>query len=251
MFRSLVLSAGVLAGAALLTPAARAADEPKDLLAQAIKAHGGEAVLTKYKAARMKVKGKIDVPGVGEVECTQETAYMVPDKFREAMELKVGGQTVTILVLASGDKFTIEANGTAVAEDDKVKDALKEVGHMLEVGRLVPLKDKKYELNIIGEDKVEGKKVVGVRVSMKNRKDMSLYFDKETHLITKLEYRTVDVSSGNEVSEERIITEYAKNKDGVPVPKAIIVKRDGKKLYEGEVTEHTMLEKIDDGEFKK
>ena len=42
------------------------------------------------------------------------------------------------------------------------------------------MKEKGYELSLIGEDKVEGKKVVGVRVSKKDQKDISLYFDAET-----------------------------------------------------------------------
>ena len=53
------------------------------------------------------------------------------------------------------------------------------------------------------------------------------------------------------MSEERIVTEYGKNKDGVPVPKTVLVKRDGKKLLEAEILEVEMLESIDDGEFTK
>ncbi len=229
----------------------RAADEPKDILEKAIKAHGGAEVLTKNKAAQVKAKGKIDVPGVGEVEFTQETAYMIPNKFKESLELKVAGQNISILTLVNGDKMSIEVNGKEIDVDDKVKDALKAVGPLLQIGRLVPLRDKKYELSIIGDDKVEGKKVVGIRVSAKDQKDVSAYFDKETGLLTKLEYRTVDVGSGNEINEERIITEYSKNKAGIPQPKTVLIKRDGKKFLEAEVLEMNMLEKLDDSEFKK
>jgi hypothetical protein len=235
----------------VLAPSARAADEPKDILEKAIKAHGGADVLNKYKAVQFKAKGKIDIPGVGEVEYTQETMTMVPDKFKDSMEFKVAGQNVSVLTLINKDKIVIEVNGTAIDLGDKVKDALKDIGHVMEVGRLVPLRDKKYELSIIGEDKVEGKKVVGVRVAAKNHTDVSVFFDKETGLLTKVEYRTTDVTSGNEINEERIITEYQKSKDGIQVPKTVIVKRDGKKLLETEVTDYTMLEKLDDSEFKK
>ena len=79
------LAVAVLLG---VSPAARAADDdPKEIIAKAIKAHGGEEHLTKYKAAKMKAKGKINIPGVGEVEFTQETAYMLPDKFREGLDI--------------------------------------------------------------------------------------------------------------------------------------------------------------------
>jgi hypothetical protein len=245
------LAGAAFAVALLAAPVARAADEPKDILEKAIKAHGGADALTKNKAVQLKAKGKLDIPGVGEVEYSQETAFMIPDKFKDSMEFTVAGQNISVLTLIKGDDISIEVNGKAIDIGDNVKDAIKEIGHILEVGRLVPLLDKKYELSLIGEDKVEGKKVVGIRVSAKKLKDVSMYFDKETSLLAKIEFRTVDVTTGNEVNEERIVTEYAKNKAGVPVPKTVIVKRDGKNLLNAEVTEYNMLEKLDDSDFKK
>jgi hypothetical protein len=251
MLRPVVLLLSVVVSPAL-APVARAAGEPKDVIAKAVKAHGGEEFLTKHQAGQSKNKGKIDIPGVGAAEFTQETAYMLPDKFKDAMELKIANQTVNILTLVNGDKTVIEVNGTAVDIPDGAKAALKDVGHVLKVGRLVPLlKDKGYELNIIGDDKVEGKEVVGVRVSAKGQKDVSLYFDKKTNLLAKMAFRSVDATSGNETDEERIVTEYQKSKDGVQTPKKVLVKRDGKELLQAEVVEMQYLEKLDDGEFKK
>jgi hypothetical protein len=243
----------LLASAALvLSPAAaRAADEPKDILAKAIKAHGGEELLNKNKAAQTKSKGKINLPGVGEVEFTQEVSYMIPDKLRESMELTIMGQTLKTLTLVNGDKMTIEVDGKEITVPDQAKDALKDAGHVLDIARLSPLKDKKYELSLIGEDKVEDKKVVGVRVSAKDKKDVSVYFYKDTGLMAKLEYRGSDPATGKEINEERIITEYTKGKNGVPHPKKIIVKHDGKQFLEAEVLELTSLEKLDDDVFKK
>lgn len=251
MCRLPILTLVAAVAAALIAPAARAADESKDILAKAIKAQGGEEFLSKYKGGRSKSKGKIDIPGVGEAEYTQEVAYMLPDKFRDSMELSVGGMKIPVNTLVNGDKVSIEVNGKAIDPGKEVKEALRDVGHVLEAARLVTLKDKQYELSVIGEDKVEGKKAVGLRVSAKDRKDVSLYFYADTHLLAKVEYRTADVTTGNEVSEERIVTEYKKGNDGRPVPKSVILKRDGKKLLEAEVTEWELVEKIDDSEFMK
>ncbi len=250
MSRSIVLSL-CTAVAVALAPAARAADEPKDILAKAIKAHGGEDALTKNKAAITKNKGKINLPGAGEIEFTQETAYMIPDKFKDSMELKIGDKSINVLTIVLGGKITIEVDGKAMEVPAEAKAALKEAGHMLEVARLVPLKDKKYELSIIGDDKVEGKKVVGIRVTAKSQKDISVYFDKETGLMAKLEFRGSEPGTGKEITEERIITEYSKSKNGVPQPKKVIVKHDGKQFLEAEVVEVTYHEKLDDNVFKK
>src|SRR5438067_12886536 len=97
----------LLSVAVLVAAGPRAgAQEPKDLIAKAIKAHGGEEALTKYQAATAKNKGTIDLPGVGKVEFTQEVSYMLPDKFRDSTDLTVNGMNITVLTLASGDAIS-------------------------------------------------------------------------------------------------------------------------------------------------
>ncbi|HEX5273062.1 MAG TPA: hypothetical protein VFW33_21345, partial [Gemmataceae bacterium] len=123
----------LLSAALLLAPvAARAADDDaKAIIAKALKAHGGKEALEKYKAGQAKNKGKITIPGAGEVEFTQETAYMMPDKFKETLNLEVGGQKVNIVTLANGDKVTITANGNEVPTNDTIKKALEEARFMM------------------------------------------------------------------------------------------------------------------------
>jgi len=246
---SFSLSALVVVGFAPMLKAAD--DDPKEIVAKAIKAHGGEEFLTKNKAAQLKSKGKINIPGAGELDFTQETAFMLPDKFRDSIDLTVMNMTINVKTLVNGETVSLEVNGKEVDGADKVKKAIKDTGHVMDVGRLVTLKDKAYELSLIGEDKVEGKKVIGIRVAKKGQKDVSLYFDKETGLIAKLEYRGAEPGTDNEVNEERIIKEYEKNKDGIPLAKKVVVKHDGKTFLEAEVLEVKHFEKLDDSEFKK
>ncbi|MDB5308050.1 MAG: hypothetical protein JWO38_2252 [Gemmataceae bacterium] len=245
----------LLAAVVLVTiaPGLRAADdEPKVIVVKAVKAHGGEESLAKHQAAQVRNKGKLTLAGVGEVDFTQEVAYMLPDKFKDILELTIGGQKVNVVTLVNGDKISIEANGKAVEANDQIKAALKDAQYMLKVARLVTLvRDKGYELASVGETKVGDNPAVGVRVSSKGQKDINLYFDRQTGLLAKVELRTAEPGTGNEVNEERIITEYRKNKDGIPVPKKVVVKHDGKPFIDAEVLEMTFLEKLDDSEFKK
>ena len=233
--------------------ASRADDaEARAIVAKAIKAHGGEDLLVKQKPVQSRSKGKMNLPGVGEVEFDQTVSAMQPDKFKETVEMTIGGQKISVVTIANGDKYSIEANGKAVDITDPIKEALANARYQMKVGRLAPLlKDKGYDLSLIGESKVEGKTTIGVRVTMKGQKDVSLFFDKETSLLAKLECRTVDATTGNEVNEERIILEYKKNADGVPLPKKVAVKHDGKAYVEVEVLEMNYLEKLDESEFKK
>lgn len=254
MFRgiALALTAGFLASGLQLHAADDTVQQAREVIAQAVKAHGGEEVLTKNKAGTARGAGKMNLPGVGEVDFTQESAHMLPDKFKEVVGLTVAGKNIKVAVLIVGEKVSITVDDKEIKLDDKQLDELKETGYRLKVGRLAwLLTDKQIELSLIGEDKVEGKPAIGVRVSSKGRRDVSLFFDKETHLLVKHESRAIETGTGNEVNEERIIAEYQKNKDGVPVPKKLIVKHDGKKFLEVEMSEVTFLEKLDDAEFKK
>jgi hypothetical protein len=252
MFRSLAMlsTIGLLA---IGTHLRAADDQPKDIITQAIKAHGGEEALTKYKAGTSKGKGKINIPGAGEVDFTQETSHMLPDKLKESLQMAIGGQNISILTLIDGDSCIIEANGKAVDLNDTMKESFKDVGHKLKIVKLVPLlREKGYELSLIGEEKVEGKPCVGIRVVAKEHNDVNIYFDKETHLLRKLEFRTKDPFTGNEMNEERIILEYQNNKEiNAPVFKKVMVKHDGKTFLEIDLSDVQLLEKLDESEFKK
>ncbi len=251
MFRAsaFLLAAGLLVGFA---PIAKAADDnPKDIIARAIKAHGGEELLGKNKASISRNKGKITIPGAGEVEFTQETMTMLPDKLKDSMELSIGGKTVPIILHVNGKTVSLEADGKPVPVDDKVRAAFKDAGHLLRVGRLVALTGKEYELSLIGEEKVNDQPAIGVRVVTKGEKDVNLYFDKKTHLLAKLQVRSNEPFTGMEITEDRIISEYTKNKEGISVPKKLIVKHDSKTFLDVEVVEIQYLEKLDESEFKK
>lgn len=245
-------SAALLSAIVLFSPAVRADDDAKAIVAKAVKAHGGEEALAKYQAGQAKNKGKISIPGVGDAEFTQQTAFMMPGKFRESMELSIGGQTITIETRANGEKISITANGNDVPMTDAIKATFKDVGHVMKVARLhALLKEKGFELSTAGESKVEDKPVLGVRVAMKDQKDVTLYFDKTTNLLTKIEFRTTDPMTGNEMTEERIVQEYQKSPEGLPAPKKLLIKRDGKDYLSAEVLEMKFLEKLDDAEFQK
>jgi hypothetical protein len=252
MSRAVTSMASVLMVFAAIQSVRAADDEPTEILARAIKAHGGEEFLMKHKAGRSQIKGKITLPGLGEAEFTQTVAYMLPNKFRDQLELSISGQTVKIETIMNGDAISISGMGSDVEITDNIRKAIKEAVGMMEAVRLVPLvKDKAYELSLFGEAKVDEKPALGVRVSGKGKKEMTLFFDKKTNLLAKIEHRTIEADSGNEVAEERIVLEYNKDKNGIPVPKKVLVKHDGKTFLEAETGDFTYLEKIDDSEFKK
>jgi hypothetical protein len=91
---------------------------------------------------------------------------------------------------------------------------------------------------------------VGVKVSSKGHRDVTLYFDKGSGLLVKTERRALDPKSKQEVPEERVISDY-RDLDGLQSPRKAVVTMDGKKVMEAEATEVKFLDKLDDSVFAR
>ena len=89
-----------------------------------------------------------------------------------------------------------------------------------------------------------------MKVTRKGRRDIDLYFDKESGLLVKTETRVKDEGSGQEVSEETFVTDY-KEVQGVKQATRFTINRDGKPFMEGEATDIGLAEKLDASVFAK
>ena len=225
-----------------------AAEGEKAIIEKAVKAHGGAEKLKNIKAVQTKTEGKLDL--LGGIAVTSESTVQFPDKFKEVSQMEIMGKQVTVTTVYDGKKVYINANGNSVPVSDKIEEEVKDVMRMGAIMRMAFLNDKGYELSSLGEAQVNGQPAVGVRVSHKGDRDVSLYFDKKTGLVAKVERRAVDPMTGQEVTEERIIQEY-QDKDGMKAAKKVLINRDGKKYMELDVTEIKYLDKVDDSEFKE
>jgi hypothetical protein len=241
-----ILACGLALG---LAQRATAGDDLKAVIAKALKAHGGTEKLSKIQAVRTKAKGTVEVAGTSNF--SQESAVQYPNKIRDEMKLDVMGNQIHVVTIYDGKKGWIKVNDMATMDmNDQLLDLMKETTYMIDVIRMTMLQDKKVELAPLGEAKVNDKPTIGVKVSTKGHKDINLYFDKETGLLAKLEHRTLDTQTQQEVGEERIMLEY-QDVDGMKVAKKVLINRDGKKFIEAEVTEVKYADKIDDSEFVK
>jgi hypothetical protein len=240
------LAAGLLC---FLPVGARAQDETKAILDKAIKAHGGAEKLAKEMAAHTKSKGTLSVAGM-DLNITEET-FVHAGRLKSVLQLEAGGQTFNVTTVFNGEKAWVkEATGNTMELKDKLLEETKEAIYLTRLARFVFLKDKGVELAPLGEAKVNGKPAVGVKVASKGHRDVNLYFDKESGLLTKIERQALDQMTGQDVTEERIVPEY-QDVDGVKVPKKVLVNRDGKKFVEVEILEVKFLDKFDDSEFAK
>ena len=246
--------AGVVAILILAMVGPIRADQPPDMKAlvdRAIKAHGGEAILTNLKAETFK--GKVKYYGMGEgLDYAGSWAVLLPDKMRVQIDSKAGDNPFTFIRVVNGDKVWVKLgdNVEEVTDKERIGEAKEEL-YVNWVASLLPLKDKAFDLKPLGGSKVNSKPAVGIRVSHKGHRDVSLFFDKKSGLIVKFVSVVKDeMAGGKEFTQETILSDYKAVK-GVQQAMKVVINRDGKLYITGEVTEIDRKAKLDDKLFTK
>jgi hypothetical protein len=240
-------------GFALTAALPARADDAKDaraLVDQAIKAHGGADNVAKYRGSVTAFKGTFHGMGM-ELPMTGAISTSGPDRLKADIEVEAGGQKLKIVNVVDGDTgWTKVGDNTTEMDKDAVAEAREQM-HAGWVASLAPLDAAKgYTLATTGEQLVGGKPALGVKVSAKDRRDVTLYFDKGTGLLVMYESRVKDEGSGQEVTEETFPSDY-KEVQGTKQAVKFTTKRDGKLYMEGEATDHQLAEKLDAGVFAK
>jgi len=109
--------------------------------------------------------------------------------------------------------------------------------HLVEAWTLVPLTSKESKLTLLPEIKVDDKPAVGIRLSRKGKTDLNLYFDKDSGLLARIDWRTYHVTFSD-----------WKEADGVKYPsKAFVRTKEGKLHVWTEFLELERLKSRPDG----
>jgi hypothetical protein len=231
----------VLAGADSIRADEQA--EAQAIIAQAIKAVGGEEKLAKFKSHTWKETGTYHGMGTAQ-PYTGKYAVQWPDKFRMEIE------GFFILVL-NGDQGWMSMAGSTEEMSKEQLAEQKETHYAGWVSTLLPLKDKAFQLAPVGDAKVEDRPAVIVKVTQKGHRDVLLFFDKENHRLVKSEYKAkAQEQGGQEVKQEAFLSNY-QDVDGVKMPMKIVIKRDGKVYVEAENSEIKAVSKLDEKVFAK
>ena len=241
----------MLCGLLVCCTAASAANaaEPLDIVKKAIKANGGEKALTTQKSVVMTGKGTVNTQGM-KLEYTATWRFNYPDKMNVQIETDVNGMVFKINHVYDGKKGWIKVAGMVM---EMSKDQLSAVTTQMKVEKintLVPLLDtKKYTVSSLGEEKVNGKKAIGLNVVGKDGSDVNLYLDPKTYFIVKEVYQTKS-EEGKDVSQAVYLSGYKKVK-GVPMPMKLNIKQDDKQYVTAEFETVELKDKLDAKLFKK
>jgi hypothetical protein len=224
--------------------------EPRAIIDRAIQALGGEANLSKQKAATLKGQGTYygaDPP----IDYTGEWAVQLPGQLRFTAESKTEGQAFRMTLVINNDKGWFKFNDQPAMEMNKERLAEERERLYSEwISTLLPLKDRAFRLASLGDAKVEGRDATGVRVSRQSHRDVSLYFDKANGLLLKTETTIKDIEKGGDTEmKQELIQSNFKEIDRVRHAMKHVLMRDGKRFVDAEFSMIRPLEKLDPGVF--
>lgn len=249
------LTFGVLSACLLLASGGvvRADDqaEAKAIIAKAVKAVGDEAKIVKLNASTWKGKGKFY--GLGDaVDYTGEWAVQGLDRSRMELQMEVMGMKINLTIVVNKDKGWLKVNDMLMDADEGTLAESKDESYAGDIASMAAFarKEPGLELSPLGESKVGGRTVLGVRVSKKGHPDVSLFIDKENGLVLKQDRRAKDAMSGEEFNQETFFYDY-KSIDGIKTASRMEIKRDGKIYIESEFSDFKYHEKLDENLFQK
>jgi negative regulator of sigma E activity len=239
----------VLIVLSLVTTGLRAQDAARAIIDKAVQAHGGTERLSRVRADKVQVKGSLFVEGK-ETPFTGETIVQLPGQFKNMMQVATPKGRVTLVQILNGDKAIVTIDGQPQKVEAAALAEMRETFQLNRAVRLVPLlTDRTYELAVLPEVKVNDRPALGVRVTAKGKRELRLFFDKETGLLVKTEH-TLDAGEGKEVRQEVYYGDF-RDVGGYKRPAKLLALRDGKKVMEAELSDVRYFEKIDDVEFTK
>jgi hypothetical protein len=227
----------------------RAADakDAKAILDKAINALGGEEKLSKAKAFSWKHKGTITFGG-NDNQFTGHAVIQGLDHYRQDFEGEFGGNQVKGVTVVAGNKGWRKFGDNQMELDQDGLAAEKQRVYLTLIPiTVLPLRDKKFKAEAIGEDKADGKPAVGIKATGPDGKEFKVYFDKQSGLPVRIVAKVVGFM-GDEYTQDTTFSDF-KEIDGIKKAMKSETKRDGEKFLDAEISDFKILNHVDPKTF--
>ncbi len=222
---------------------------PRATIQAAIKAHGGEENLAKTTTGSLAAKSTMTLANV-EASVSWEETFELPHRNYRKINGKVKGRDISMEYATTDGSGWIRQNGGEAKEYQGEKQPLERNWNAFLAVLPLCLEDG-VKLEAAGEEKVDGRDAVGVKVQGKAvGSEGILFFDKKTGLLVKSRRRIQHPLSREEVEGEVVYSNF-RQVSGVQYPHHIMTYVTGKKVGDMEITRIEFLEKIDDHLFDK
>jgi hypothetical protein len=214
---------------------------------QALRAHGGEAALAKTRNLHRVGKGSLSVSGQ-QFPFSIETTMQLPDRMRDTTDLDVGGQKNRVLTVVNGEKVWQTLGADQKELDKERAGELRDEAFVLWLTTLVPLKDRSVTVTLLPPANVLGKPASALKVTAKGRPDVTLFFDKQSGLLIKIERPAKQ--AGIALKREYFLAEH-KDFGGAKLPTRWLEVMNGTKAVDLTLTSYDFPSRIEDKVFDR
>ncbi|HEV8130959.1 MAG TPA: hypothetical protein VGQ81_06890 [Acidobacteriota bacterium] len=236
------------------------------ILEKAMRAAGGAANLSRFVAFHWKGEAVVHA-GDRVIPITGEWYVQPPDRAWVRTEDQLSGTKSSRLMVIDRGRGWMQMNGKTQTMEQEFLDHELEQFYLYYLMRLAPLRDKAFHVSLlhqIGKENLETVIVgatkselssfhlnpLGLHISHAGHQDVELFFDRLTGLLVKAITRRTDPTSGKEVRQELLLTNYTLEK-GVRWPRKLTIFWDNRPYFELKITEFAPLKKLDDKLFEK
>jgi hypothetical protein len=220
--------------------------EPRAIVERAIEAAGGRAQLESLPSFHAVTTGS---SATGE-QLRQEAFFQLPDRLKQLQQIIRGDKVRETSIGLTGDAGWIHANGRSAPLSPALLEPLLEAANLVRALRLTPLLSDSYQLTHLPPAQIDHREVVGVCAAAGKRRDLKLYFDRDSGLLVKVERRVIDPLSRQESTEERYMRDYQKA-NGILAARQIVVERNGQPYMEAKVEKIEYLPRLDESVFRQ
>jgi hypothetical protein len=226
--------AGALSAADPGPAAAQAKGDPAAVIARAVQAMGGADRLAQTESFRYKAKLRFYMPGfIGFGRVTFASRGL--QCYRKEMEVERNGQTRRWLVIVNGDHSCWKAPDQVYRDTDKARNLVSPyLDHLV---TLLPLLRGEVKAAWGGEAEVEGHKAVVLKVSAVCYPTITLFFDRASGLLLKMDVPSQDERTGEELHEEIFFSNYQEAR-GVKYAARRMTRLRGVLVSDFEITEY-------------
>src|SRR5262249_33960166 len=177
------------------------------------------------KGCSWKTKGTLSIMGNDNPFSTENTLKGLT-QYRSKFEGEFGGNKIEGVSVLNGDKGAPSFAGMDMEFDADALANEKRTVYLSAISAVVvPLKDEKsFKTEAAGEEKVDNKAAVVLKITGPDKKESKMYFDKETGLPVK-QVAKVNNFMGQEVNQETTYANY-KEMGGIKKATKTIIKHD-------------------------
>lgn len=221
-------------------------DDAATIVAKAMRAHGGETAVSRWKCGYVKYKtnGWFIPAQFGEV--IVEDTFHLPGHFRREARGGVNeNKKHMVSIVNQGKTWTTINNGPAVPTDNSFAERAEHP--FADAVRLSLLTDKDTRLTKLGTTTINGKTVVGIRGKAGDLLQIDFYFDVQTGRLRKITKKVTD-AAGRSTIANTTLDDY-REFQGIPFPTRMVGTLNGNPFLDNVVLELKFADSFDESVF--